>query len=777
MNVDLPYTDQERHFIGNFFDDGQRGCMSSRNDVRPAAIINDDHNNDEQHTPYPYSTTYTTCVSPASHSTQPPPPPYIQPGTGGLIKKPTASDVLCGRGGRINSHRGNIRFRDTVSKCKHEYLSKNTTKLIKAHIAASIVTQIRSLCPPGRFLKVDARSGLWVDIGDDKARKKAGQALREDAKEVRKELEEKEVENKLADTTSDNVNADSNSHDTNNNDTVATKSDSDNDKSILAASTSYTSSPTHVAYNDHTSHFGTNSGGAVHLTPPPPPVQYEVFANETNDIAENYPADSLALPGLPYSPINPANTVIYPAPPCNDLNSACDIIGPNYSHATPHGNGNTNISPPPTPPPARDGAGIRRDTSNASSDMNNLILDSFYGMEDDEFSNGSIMLVEEFADYFDDCDGVPNDDSFKMSWLQQDEQEMKLHDSQLAPDMMDYLHSNASNRSITSKLRENNSLCSTTGGEEMSWTTERSNQNMAYWSSQTVASWKELTASWSSKHSGNSFFVRPEEPQRREPSATAAFVDDIDQPKRNIRFEWRQQMLKVKAWRQRKNRMLEQYNNDINVTDESDNDSIKSRDLSPVVVLGRRKLAQKDNNGTPKRSTTNHNKKIFKAKEKHNVKKNKERGATRDPATTDTSTTEPRTVVKRHSFAEKKLRYSNIFNKGDSRQKSLVPPPPPQSIPVQHRQRQNHHRTNSNGNDTASFQSTSNSTVSRLYSDYDFMKSFKTMTSVSSGAMGGGSTRSLISDLSTDMLSLDLGVRKGRKLGAALQPLFFGRKR
>lgn len=118
----------------------------------------------------------------------------IKPGDGGRIRIPQSNDVLCGRGGRINAHEGNVKFREIVNDLKHTYLAKTTKKLDKAHIAASIVTKIRSMDPPGRFLKEDGTSGYWIDIGDEKARKKAGQALREDAPDIRSEIEAEEKE-------------------------------------------------------------------------------------------------------------------------------------------------------------------------------------------------------------------------------------------------------------------------------------------------------------------------------------------------------------------------------------------------------------------------------------------------------------------------------------------------------------------------------------------------------------------------------------------------------
>jgi hypothetical protein len=103
----------------------------------------------------------------------------------GPIVDPNVNDVLCGRGGRINSHAGNLHFREVIASLKNIYLAKTTKKLEKAHIAAKIINDIRSKEPPGRFLKEDHDTGLWFDIGDAKAIKKAGQALREDAPDIR----------------------------------------------------------------------------------------------------------------------------------------------------------------------------------------------------------------------------------------------------------------------------------------------------------------------------------------------------------------------------------------------------------------------------------------------------------------------------------------------------------------------------------------------------------------------------------------------------------------
>lgn len=108
------------------------------------------------------------------------------------IDTPNPNDVLCGRGGNINSHRGNEQFRSLVEKRKRVYLTARF-KREKRLIASSIVNEIRAMDPPGRFLarkgSMKDNSGYWYDIGDEKARDKTSQALRENAPSIRAEIE------------------------------------------------------------------------------------------------------------------------------------------------------------------------------------------------------------------------------------------------------------------------------------------------------------------------------------------------------------------------------------------------------------------------------------------------------------------------------------------------------------------------------------------------------------------------------------------------------------
>ena len=99
----------------------------------------------------------------------------------GTITDLNKNDVLCGRGGRINSHVGNVQFRSIIQSKKSEYLVPNTPAG-KALIVTGIVNTIRAQNPAaGRFLQLDKNTGLWFEIGDAQAYTKTGQGLREGA--------------------------------------------------------------------------------------------------------------------------------------------------------------------------------------------------------------------------------------------------------------------------------------------------------------------------------------------------------------------------------------------------------------------------------------------------------------------------------------------------------------------------------------------------------------------------------------------------------------------
>lgn len=100
------------------------------------------------------------------------------------------ADVLSGRGGGTNVHPGNRTFRDLINMHRRAYLKAR--KNDKPAISRAIVRSIRD--GNGRFLRKDEKTGLWFEIGDDAAREKTSQALRQRAPEMRKLLFDTERE-------------------------------------------------------------------------------------------------------------------------------------------------------------------------------------------------------------------------------------------------------------------------------------------------------------------------------------------------------------------------------------------------------------------------------------------------------------------------------------------------------------------------------------------------------------------------------------------------------
>lgn len=90
--------------------------------------------------------------------------------------------------GGTNHHPGNKRYRKMVEDRKIDYV--NCKRLDKPLVALGIIREWRGQDPPGRFLKLDEKTGLWCDVGDKKAREKTSQALREKAPLIRKQQEE-----------------------------------------------------------------------------------------------------------------------------------------------------------------------------------------------------------------------------------------------------------------------------------------------------------------------------------------------------------------------------------------------------------------------------------------------------------------------------------------------------------------------------------------------------------------------------------------------------------
>jgi len=120
------------------------------------------------------------------------------------VKQVSENDVLSGRGGATNVHVGNRFFRSLIDAHREKYL--RAKKNDKPEISRSIVSIIRRR--NGAFLKKDESSGLFFEIGDDLAREKTSQALRQRAPDHRRRMmeEDRRKFSRLSSTMSKNTN-------------------------------------------------------------------------------------------------------------------------------------------------------------------------------------------------------------------------------------------------------------------------------------------------------------------------------------------------------------------------------------------------------------------------------------------------------------------------------------------------------------------------------------------------------------------------------------------
>jgi hypothetical protein len=95
-------------------------------------------------------------------------------------RSPGRTDVLCGRGGGINNHVGNIAFRELVNTEKYDYnLARD--KMEKGVIAERVIGWVKER--GGSFLSKE--NGMWVEIDHQRELAKTAQALREGAPRIR----------------------------------------------------------------------------------------------------------------------------------------------------------------------------------------------------------------------------------------------------------------------------------------------------------------------------------------------------------------------------------------------------------------------------------------------------------------------------------------------------------------------------------------------------------------------------------------------------------------
>ena len=75
------------------------------------------------------------------------------------------NDVICGRGRKCFNHIGNQRFREMVLDLLEKY-SDSSSKLDKSYIICDVVNRIRKSSPLGGFVKKDAQTGRYFEVGD-----------------------------------------------------------------------------------------------------------------------------------------------------------------------------------------------------------------------------------------------------------------------------------------------------------------------------------------------------------------------------------------------------------------------------------------------------------------------------------------------------------------------------------------------------------------------------------------------------------------------------------
>lgn len=123
-------------------------------------------------------------------------------------------DILCGRGAFVNGHIGNQRLRRLAQERKKAFDVGNYTE--KRSLANEIVTLIKALDPPGRFLRKGTKTtdedlfkketkeelkkreqeSEWEELNDEKAIHKACQVMRDIDRPDRKDREERRLRKK-----------------------------------------------------------------------------------------------------------------------------------------------------------------------------------------------------------------------------------------------------------------------------------------------------------------------------------------------------------------------------------------------------------------------------------------------------------------------------------------------------------------------------------------------------------------------------------------------------
>ena len=94
------------------------------------------------------------------------------------ISRPGNNDRTLGKAHRTYSlHPGNVKYQQLVDDNKDTYAGLPNGQGEKVALSMKLVQDWRSLDPPGRFLKLNKKTDLWDDVGDDEAKMKINQSL------------------------------------------------------------------------------------------------------------------------------------------------------------------------------------------------------------------------------------------------------------------------------------------------------------------------------------------------------------------------------------------------------------------------------------------------------------------------------------------------------------------------------------------------------------------------------------------------------------------------
>ena len=116
-------------------------------------------------------------------------PPHCCSSNGNIILEPKQSDILLGRGTSINAHPGNVIYRELIQSYRQSYLDADPAQ--KKIIVMQLLQKAKT--NGHRFLKQDNTTKVWSEVSYDVVRRKTGQALRENANKLKKEMESQNV--------------------------------------------------------------------------------------------------------------------------------------------------------------------------------------------------------------------------------------------------------------------------------------------------------------------------------------------------------------------------------------------------------------------------------------------------------------------------------------------------------------------------------------------------------------------------------------------------------